>query len=177
MRNPFDWYVSNYRYAWWRSHPQDYPDLRNDSRWPHLSFTDYLHLSHTKWVKLLNPEVKINSSLGRLTVLFINYYCRHPNDIVTLQTDADLIAAIRSNIYPVTFLNTQNLNRELYQFLLGTGKYSTEQIAFILDKEKVSPRNQRQPNDTWPSFYSTERKAEVQYRDRILFQLFPDNFS
>lgn len=173
IRNPLDWYVSNYKYAWWKSHPQDYPGLQNDSRWPDLSFTDYLKLSHTTWTELLNPRIEINPSLGRLTILFINYYCRHPNDIVTLQTDEDLFSAIQSDMFPVTFLNTANLNKELYYFLLKIGAYATEQIAFILEKEKISPRNHRQRHETWPSFYSAEEKEEIQYRDRFLFRLFP----
>jgi hypothetical protein len=176
MRNPLDWYVSNYKYAWWKSHPQDYPGLRNDSRWPDLSFADYLNLSHTKWVKLLNPKVEINPSLGRLTVLFINYYCQHPDEIVTLRTDKDLYSAIRSDMFPVTFLNTANLNLELYHFLLKTGEFSAEKIAFILDKERISPRNHRKLHEIWPAFYSEEEKAGVRYHDRILFQLFPDKF-
>lgn len=173
VRNPFDWYVSNYKYAWWRTHPQDYPNLRDDPRWPNLTFNDYLHLSNTKWLGLLNPGISVNPSLGRLSMLFINYYCRHPMDILSLRNDAELLNAIQSDMYPVDFLNTAYLNSELYNYLLKTGKYSSEQLAFIQAKEKVSPRNQRSPEETWTSFFSKEAFEEIQYRDRVLFQLFP----
>jgi len=173
MRNPYDWYVSNYKYAWWLSHPQDYPELRNDPRWPNLTFTDYLQLSHRRWIKLLNPELDINQTLGRLTVLFINYYCRHPEKILSLQSENEILTAVHADMFPVSFLDTHNLNRELYQYLLKTRKYSAQNLAFILDKPKISPRKQRQSHETWPSFYTSEQKADVRYRDRILFELFP----
>lgn len=173
IRNPFDWYVSNYKYAWWRSHPQDYPGLRNDPRWPNLSFDDYMDLSNSEWLGLLNPGVSINRSLGRLSVLFINYYCKHPQDILSLHDDNELFSAVCSDMYPVDFLNTANLNIELYNYLLKTGNYSFEQLAFIKDKGKVSPRNHRKPEDTWASFFSDKVFAEIQFRERMLFHLFP----
>ena len=173
MRNPFDWYVSNYKYAWWRSHPQDYPGLKESPEWPELGFSQYLSLSNTKWLKLLNPSVEVNLSLGRLTVLFINYYCEHPDKIVSLQDDEALFSAMQSDMFPLAFMQTANLNSELYQFLLSTGDYPGEQIDFILNKEKVSPRNQRKTNETWQSFFSASEREKIYYKDRFLFQLFP----
>jgi hypothetical protein len=76
-------------------------------------------------------------------------------------------------MFPVTFMDTANLNNELYQFLLGSGAYAPEQLEFILNKEKISPRNQRKTDDTWLSFFSEEEKKDIQFRDRILFTLFP----
>ncbi|MCB0482861.1 MAG: sulfotransferase family 2 domain-containing protein [Flavobacteriales bacterium] len=173
IRNPFDWYVSNYKYAWWRSHPQDYPGLQDHSKWPNLGFSEYLSLSNAEWVKILNPNVTVNSSLGRFTILFINYYCEHPDEVVSLQDDDALFSAIQSNMFPITFMETSNLNSELYQILLSTGDYTTEQMKFILNKEKISPRNQRKAIETWQSFFSNEEKNDIYYRDRFLFKLFP----
>ncbi len=173
MRNPYDWYVSNYKYAWWRSNPESYPGLRADPRWPNLSFSDYLELSNTVWLHTLNPNTAVNPTLGRLTILFVNYYCHRPAEVLSLQTDDDLITAVADNILPVHFLDTANLNRELYNYLRTSGHYATETLAFILEKEKISPRNQRQSHEKWAQFYSLQQKADVRYRDRLLFHLFP----
>ena len=173
MRNPYDWYVSNYKYAWWRSNPDSYPGLRADPRWPNLTFSDYLELSNTTWLQALNPGTRINPTLGRLTVLFVNFYCHQPDQILTLQTDDALAAAISANIFPVHFLDTANLNDELYDYLLATGHYPAETLGFIREKEKISPRNQRQAHEKWHQFYSPDQLADMRQRDRLLFQLFP----
>jgi hypothetical protein len=173
MRNPYDWYVSNYKYAWWRSHPQDYPGLADDPRWPDLSFADYLALSHTRWLNLLNSGVPVNPSLGRLTVLFVNYYCRHPDQILELTDEADLTAAIKDDMFPVHFLHTETLNRDLFDYLATTKQYEPDSLTFILEKKKISPRNQRQAHESWPLFFDEEMKTEIAWRDRALFALFP----
>jgi hypothetical protein len=173
MRNPYDWYVSNYKYGWWRSHPHDYPDLAADPRWPNLSFVDYLELSHHKWLGVLNPGVVVNPSLGRLTVLFINYYCRQPDKIVSSLDDAELMAALRADMFPVHFLDTAQLNQQLYDYLLASGRYQPASLAFILERRKISPRNRRQPHESWPDFYDDALMAQIIQRDRFLFHLFP----
>jgi hypothetical protein len=171
MRNPYDWYVSNYKYGWWRTHPAAYPGLRDDPRWPDLSFSDYLELSHRSWLNTLNPGMAVDPTLGRLTVLFLNYYARQPE--LGLAVGDGKTAVSPPNLFPVHFLNTANLNRELYDYLQATGQYPAESLAFILEKEKISPRNQRQPDEKWAEFYTPEQKAEIHHRDRLLFELFP----
>jgi hypothetical protein len=173
MRNPYDWYVSNYKYGWWRSHPTDYPDLRQDPRWPNLSFSDYLELSNSSWLTRLNPGIAVDPTLGRFTVLFVNYYCRQPETILSLTGNGDWSTAVSPYLFPVNFLDTANLNRELYDYLLATGYYSAESLAFILEKEKISPRNRRQSHEKWSQFYTPEQKADIRNRDRLLFQIFP----
>lgn len=174
MRNPYDWYVSNYKYGWWRTHPADYPGLRDDPRWPDLSFADYLELSHTNWLNAPNPGVAVNPTLGRLTVLFLNYYARKPETVLAIgDEDGTTAVSPLDDLFPVHFLDTAHLNRELYDYLLSTGCYPAESLAFIQEKEKISPRNQRQADETWGKFYTPEQKAEIRHRDRLLFQLFP----
>jgi hypothetical protein len=176
IRHPLDWYISNYKYGWWRTNPDDYPQLRQDPRWPHqIEFDTYLELSHSQWLGGWNPDIYVNPTLGRLTVLFINYYCRTPADILSLPPDTDtaeLLARIQENMFPVQFLHTENLNQELYNCLLTHG-YTAEQLGFILTKAKVSPRNQRRQEDTWDKFYTPATQAQLYEADRILFLLFP----
>lgn len=173
VRNPFDWYVSNYKYAWWRTHPDRYPGLRTDPRWPDLSFSDYLDLSNSAWLSLLNPGTEVNPAFGRLTVLFVNYYCRQPKALLSLPNDESFIQAVLADLMPVHFLDTGHLNRGLYDYLLATGHYPADTLAFILEKEKVSPRNQRKADEAWPQFYTPDQIVEMRQRDRLLFYLFP----
>lgn len=179
MRLPYDWYVSNYKFAWWKSHPETYPDLINDSRWPNLSFKDYLELSSTKWLRttpsksLSNSSIPINTTLGRLTILFIDYYCKNPDQILSLNGPTDyLVERIKEDMYPVKFLDTNKLNQELYDFLLSNA-YSSSKINFILNKPKIKPGNNREERDKWENYIDEKLKCEIRERDRILFEIFP----
>lgn len=174
MRNPFDWYVSNYKYGWWRTNPDDYPNLRQDPRWPHqIDFATYMELSHTSWLGAWNPGVRVNPTLGRLTVLFINYYCQDPAAVLGLPRDTENLGdIIRKNLFPIRFLHTEALNEELETFLLGEG-YTAASLTFIRTKGKVSPRNQRRPDEQWPNFYTPTLIEAVRQRDRFLFEMFP----
>lgn len=173
IRNPYDWYVSNYKYGWWKTHPQSYPNLKNDPQWPDFNFEHYLTLSNTTWLNIRNPSIQVNPTLGRLTVLFINYYCKNYEDILSSHIDdVHLEKKIKENLRDIVFLDTANLNTELSDYLLSMG-YDKNQIRFILSKKKISPRNQRQYNETWDRFYSPQLTEEIRRRDRFLFSLFP----
>jgi hypothetical protein len=175
MRNPLDWYVSNYKYGWWRTNPEDYPHLRQDPRWPdQIDFATYMALSQTTWLGGWNPDVVVNQTLGRFTVIFINYYCQDPVYVLSQPADTpNLGELIRENMFPVRFLHTEKLNEELYEYLAEQGMYTAESLAFISNKGKVSPRNQRRSEETWEKFYSPTLLDEVRQRERFLFEMFP----
>lgn len=173
IRSPIDWYISNYHYAWWRTNPQDYPGLANHPDWPNLSFDDYMALSNTDWLNVRNPEITVNPTLGRLTTLFINYFSRDPIAVLTAQgDDASLLAHLQNTLYPVTFLHTENLNQELYDFLRTLG-YQETALTFIHDKPPLSPRGNRDRSKTWSDYFSEPLFMEMLHRDRLLYQLFP----
>lgn len=170
IRNPLDWYISNYRYGWWRSHPADYPNLRTDPHWPDLSFEYYLQLSSGSWLKGLFPACTL--PIGRLTALFILYYCHDPKYVIAAETIDELKNRVEAKLYPVRFLHTNNLNAELYDLLLAYD-YSQNKIDFIKEKEAVSPRGNRKQSDSLENFYTPELRATVQAQDHLLFDLFP----
>jgi hypothetical protein len=168
MRNPYDWYVSSYQFGWWKSHPEDYPNLVNDPMWPNLSFEYFLKLSNQNWLNMMNPSVSVNSSLGRLTTLFINYYCRNPERILTMNGSTQtLFEAIQEDMYVVDFIDTKKLNENLYLFLKSKS-YSPKTIDFILKKKKINS-SKEEKND----LLTLELKKEIRQRDRILFMFFP----
>ncbi len=173
VRDPLDWYVSNYKYGWWRTNPKDYIGLQDEPSWPNLTFRRYMELSNTVWLRNRNRTIAVNPTLGRFTVLFINYYCRHPERLLALPVDTpNFLERVRDDMYDVHFLKTHSLNQDLYTYLAGCG-FSHEELAFILTKEKISPRNNRSQSETWPTFYTDDMIASVRQRDRIIFALFP----
>ena len=44
IRDPLEWYRSNYRFAWWQRYPDKYPGVRESSEWPNISFKIYFNL-------------------------------------------------------------------------------------------------------------------------------------
>lgn len=171
MRDPFDWYVSNYKFGYWRTHPDKYPGLREDPRWPDLSFADYIELSGGPWLQIETPDVAVRPDIGRLTTLFVNFYCDAPGKILAKTDDDAFRAALKARLYPVEFLEMARLNAETAAFL---GRYYPPgKIAFVADKAKISPRNARSDDDTVAAFFSPALRAEILHRDRFLFEIFP----
>jgi hypothetical protein len=173
MRNPFDWYVSNYKFQHWKRDPGYYPDLFEDPKWPDIDFEHFMYLSNHQWTHTLNPGLAINPRWGRLTTLFIYYYCRVPERLLTLIASEDeLLNAIMEDMFPVTFFDTHQLNSDLYKFLFQQG-YSVNELEFIKSLPPIGPAGARKPEDEWENFYTPALLQEVLERDFILFRLFP----
>ncbi|MFK7800832.1 MAG: hypothetical protein AB8G95_04300 [Anaerolineae bacterium] len=170
VRNPFEWYVSNYKYGWWLSHPEDYPGLKDDPEWPEVSFKHYLELSGTVWLKAIFPNCQLE--IGRLSALFILYYCKNPSQVVEAKTYSELVEKVQEDMYPVTFLKTKSLNQDLHHFLLTHG-FSENTLSFIKNAKPISPRGNRTQEDSAQSYFDTDLSASIQAKDQLLFDLFP----
>lgn len=170
MRDPADWYVSNYRFGWWKSHPEKYPGLKDDPRWPDLDFADYMDLSFGPWLTVEAGGVAVNPSLGRLSVLFISFYCRNPAAVLTAPDD-EIAAAFRRELFDVEFLAMEDLNAETHRVL--SRYYAPDQIGFVAEKAKIAPRGNRRSEDTVDRYVDADLRAEIKTRDRLLYGLFP----
>ncbi|NOG51694.1 MAG: hypothetical protein HND48_21390 [Chloroflexi bacterium] len=52
--------------------------------------------------------------------------------------------------------------------------YPHEEIAFILQHQKVLPNGQgRSEDQTWEKYYTPALKAAVRHYERMLFEMFP----
>jgi hypothetical protein len=170
IRNPFEWYVSNYKYGWWLSHPEDYPHLKSDPEWPDISFSRYLTLSGTTWLQSMFPNCQLE--IGRLTALFIQYYCKNPNEVVSATSFSELFKNVKNDIYSITFFRTESLNTDLYNYLIDQD-FQTSEIQFIKDARPLSPRGNRTKNDSTNVYFDEGLKASIYSKDKLLFDLFP----
>lgn len=186
LRNPYDRYVSQYRFAWWKLHPDMYcGEAEMRAMFPHypdLSFGEFLQLANTKFVNrhhreetgFRNEHFPEDRRLGWHTEQFVRLYCQRPRDVFRA-IDEDFITQgrCREALYPVRFTFAEDLNRGLHAFLREVG-HKPEDIDFILDAEKIYPaEGGRSPEDRWESHYTPELKRFVRTRERLLFQLFP----
>ncbi len=181
IRNPYDLYVSQYEFGWWKRREylpylkavphfqEDYPTF------PDISFADYVTLSDAAFEKFRGPsDVEL---CGLRSREFINLYFREPlRAYERLQHDQDYISAKKhlTDMFDLHFVRTDDLNRGLYNFLIAMD-YADEDVCFVLDHEKILPRGKgRTAAQHWQNYYTPELKQQVREREHLLFTLFPE---
>lgn len=182
IRNPYDMYVSEYEFGWWKR--KEYPryfrrrvrgfrELYPD--YPDLTFERFLRLWNHAFCRGRHKDFDAPGTVGWLTHNFIEFYLPKPRPVLRDLDDATLSAeGLRARMGDVRFLHTENLNEELHGFLLGCG-YPEQALAFILELGKIVPEGSGRTDDQrWQDYYPPELKARVRARDRVLFELFPE---
>lgn len=178
IRNPFDLYVSEYTFQWWKKYPhlwfhdlpaveQAYPD------WRDLDFENFVSVSnrHASWVHRALVRYPKSSSLGWYSHKFIQYYCRDPDYVFQAAGNCELVLSrVKESMHRVRFLHTERLNRELFDFLLRKG-YPSDRIGFIPQKDKVNTSRKRYNFREW---YKDSLRQEIEQRDALIFRLFPE---
>ena len=180
IRNPYDRYVSIYEFGLWRSIPDFFgsPEIARQvyPHFPNLSFAEFVHLAMMPNWRIKNTNFAPEESLGRQTRDFVRYFFHNPGytfsaiDQPSIQTQ-QYKEYLFDNIH---FIHTNNLNRELADFLISIG-YAPSDLAFILQKDKVfPPRGGRTEKQPWQAYYTPELKQEVRTRDRLVFDMFAE---
>jgi hypothetical protein len=182
VRNPFDLYVSQYEFGWWRRaefrhYYEALPHFRSEyPSFPDISFADYVKLSNDALRPLSGASrASLDSHPGLITEQFINFYFRDPRTAYErlcagsyARTDS-----AANDMHELHFVRTDQLNQGLYDFLIREG-YADEDVSFILDEGKILPRGRgRAAAQRWEHYYTPELKAWVRGREEFLFSLFP----
>jgi hypothetical protein len=178
IRNPYDLYVSEYTFNWWKKYPEKwFYDLKQIEasypKWRELNFDDFMSISnhHASWVQRTLIKHPKAAKLGWYSHKFIYYYCRDHDFVFSAADDFDLLVQrVRESMYPVHFIHTERLNQELYEFLLSKG-YPKSLIEFIPSKDKI---NTSRKDYNWRKWYSDEARKKIEQSDALLFHLFPE---
>ncbi len=175
-RNPFEGLVSAYLFGWETKFPfADVNELKTVfPNWPNLSFAEYYRMINTFIVDdYMLDGISLKIPLGILTIQFVDYYFEDPKSILN-KIDEEYLAkqSYRNDMPKIVFLHQENLNQELYGFLLKL-KYPRSLIDPLVHEEKinVTPRKDDQRNIS--NFYTPEIVEDILNRDRMLFDLFP----
>lgn len=189
VRNPYDRYVSQYRFGWWKLYPEEYcgADAMRDlyPHWPDISFQEFLNLANTRFLNnhfgqptgFVNDNFPEERRLGWHTENFVRFYCRNPRQVYgRLEDGAIERAEFVKDMFDIHFLRTAHLRQGLHDFLLALGKHRPEELAFILSADKVLPDGggRRPEGDLWETYYTPELKRFVRTRERLIFRLFPE---
>jgi hypothetical protein len=175
VRNPFETYVSEYLFGWWKrpeyvpQYQQKVPDFsRRYASFPDITFAEYLTLLHAAWALPESRDLHGPGGTGYLTERFVRFYFRAGD------------ARDPGDMYPVRFLRTARLNEDLHHFLLETG-YDPEAVEFVRSLDHVLPVGgaevgfaDRAASHDWASRYTPELREIVRTKDRLIFDLFPE---
>jgi hypothetical protein len=130
IRSPFDRYISQYHYGWWKTHPQEYcdpaPIQQRFPAYPQVDFDEFVAIANQYFVNVHrgvangydSPELPPELALGWHSEQFIRFYCRDPQRAFASITEPDLQRGYLSAFeYPVEFLRTETLNQDLADHL------------------------------------------------------------
>jgi hypothetical protein len=180
VRNPYDRYVSEYEFGWWRTHPDAWGGIADRAEgvypnYPDLSFEEFVDMANTFFPLLHNAHFSGERGLGYQTEIFVRYFMKRPERVFPAidQTYLDQRRYRKDLFGRLHFIRTQNLNRGLHTFLTEVG-FSPEEVAFVLDMGKIHPPEGGRDDDRdWQSYYSPDLKRRIRTRERLLFELFP----
>ena len=178
IRNPFDLYVSEYTFGWWKKFPHlwfhDAAGVeRTYPNWRDFSFDDFISVSNRRaeWTHRALVKYPTSEKLGWYSHKFIYYYCLDHDYVFAAADNIDaLVERVRKSMHPVHFIHTERLNQELFDFLL-LKDYPRQAIEFIPGKDKVNTSRADHNHRSW---YSDKLRREIEQRDALIFRLFPE---
>ena len=202
MRNPYDWYISQYEFAWWKVEPgREFDDLAVRARYdsyPDLAFDEYV-TAVNDW-RLWPPgdraegaEIEKAGNIGLFTWMFIRFLALSPHSAFAAAREFGS-TGLSVVLYPqINFLRTDRLNQDLHDWLVRVG-FSPSDVSFILDADRIGrqgsvtslapgeqmPITTNQTKGThaatraWRDYFDSRLKAFVRQREHLLFELFPD---
>lgn len=175
VRNPYDRYVSQFEFAWWREYPMFGPAeevRRSYPHYPDLTFDDFVTLTNAVSVPY-RPPGHPERTPGFHTQQFVEYFCREPETAYPkLDAGAAALDTWREELAGVRFLDQDGLNDGLHAFLVEMG-YDAALVAFIRHAGRVMPGRGRTADQPWQAYYPPALKAFVRRKEDLLFRLFP----
>jgi hypothetical protein len=189
VRNPYDWYVSQFEFSWWKRtfmyDPSDQPTpagyaiervlpefQRKHPHFPAISFAEFIELCDSARL-VYDPDKRIGA--GLYTHGFARYFLKQPErNVYKFSTPNFGWRRLENDTYDVTFINTERLNNDLPSFLATVG-YRAPDLAFIYKAGKILPEaGGRRDDQKWEGYYTPDLKQKIRVQDSGLFALFPE---
>lgn len=170
IRNPYDRYVSLYKYAWWKRHPvlpleklkALYPTF------PEITFEQYLDLVLNHNIEVTKAKNNITLDIGIYTLHYIKLFCKNYLEVLSQINSIDELS--KEDFYDVNFLKQEDMREELYNYLRKYG-WPNEKLQSIKTQEKV---NTSRDNFSYREYYTPETKELVYRKEELIFRLFPN---
>ena len=178
IRNPYDAYVSRYKYKayadpsrgdeFFRIIRKDYPNF------PDFSFSEYLQYIQNrgvpKRIKIMGGN-DLSVDIGVLSLQFIQMYAIDPKKVLDVLDYDFFEKGFHKTYFPdIHFLKNENLSAELYDFLLNKG-YKEKYIEFIKSSKKI---NVSVKDGNHQNYYTPADIKFIKSKEWFLFEFFPD---
>jgi hypothetical protein len=180
MRNPLDWYVSQYCFGWWKrdEYRQRYKnmslrgaEIKDPSG---ISFEQFVDFIDAAFPSHLRIKLKCRHELGYMSRQFLYYHLKRPRWAM-LNRFAErkaLVSFVKDETKHIQFLGQENLNADLYNYLKKWG-YTDATLQGILGSKRILPAGSSRTDSNWQSRYTEGLLRSVLKKDWLLFQLFP----
>lgn len=188
MRSPFDRYVSQYHYGWWRTQPQEYCDaaiIREAfPAYPDVAFADFVAIANRFFVNVHRGvatgyearHLPPASTPGWHTEQFIRFFCRESREAFANLTEQDLARGrLDAHEYPVEFLRTETLNDDLADCLERFGVAATH-VQRVRTHARVLPdqAHEARVRTDADAYFDDALRAFVLRKEAFLFNRFPE---
>ena len=178
VRNPFDVYVSQYKFRWWQQFPEKwFVDLAKVKaefgKYSEFDFETFVRatLKYSHWAQTSPTSQR---PFGPMSAEWLRYFTRNPNDCINCGSEDNLFSLVRRELESVTILRTETLAVDLCSFLDSLrieGTYRKD----IMSSDRIYPGPRtRNLNDDHEGYYSEGLKAELSRAEWLLFSLFPE---
>jgi hypothetical protein len=177
IRHPYDRYVSQYEFAWWRRYPEMFGPVdtvrQRFPAYPDLAFAEFVALTNDVSVPYRSARHP-DDTPGFHTQQFVEYFFRDPASALPRLTEPAEAAALEAEAHDgLRFLDQQRLNVDLAAVLAEMG-YQQNELLTILNSERIWPPEGGRPADAaWEPYYTPELKSFVRRKEHWLFEWFP----
>ena len=176
IRNPFDVYVSQFRFRWWEQFPDRWfthlervrAEFGELSKFSFETFVEAT-LRYSHWTETVKSSRRC---IGPLSAEWLRYFVREPNDCLRCTSDEDLLRQVQEELKSVTILRTENLQVDLCNFLGSVG-VDSQSLEAIRTANRIFPGlPTRVPNDSFHDYFSDDLAKKVSETEWPIFNLF-----
>ena len=177
IRNPYDRYVSQYEFAWWRKAPAMFGPIEDVRQrhpsYPDLTFAEFVHLTNDVSVRYRAPSHP-DGTPGFHTQQFVEYFFPEPEAAYPRLADSAFSHGVFDReLRGVRFIDQARLNDELAEALLAMG-YGAADAQIVRRADRIwPPEGGRAAGSAWAPYYTAELEAFVRRQERWLFEWFP----
>ena len=178
IRNPYDFYASNFGFKWWIKNPEltDNLNFTKIKSYPDISFEemfDYYQELVVEYGRNIGADL---SNIGFYTFQFCITCISNPDCFfkeISGKKIRESDNLLKNRVSEITFLKQEDLNLELHSFLKAYN-YSAKEINFILKAKKILPLNKGRAEgiEAWRNTINESRMSRILEQDRLIFNCF-----
>lgn len=186
IRNPFDWYVSQYEFAWWKRTFEYPPETsptpvgaaieralagfqERHKHFPDLSFGEFIELC-VESADVYNSE--LGSDIGLYSHGVLRFYFRDPAGAAVALADVLGVNRQCPAMFDVDFIATDRVGEQLCNYLVERG-YEAGDVEFIRGLGRILPMGRgRHEGQPWEDYYDEALMSLVMKMDKVGFGIY-----